>query len=212
MEKELSRPQVSAHLKVGVGSLAVGGCYVVMVLLFGWSPIPCLVWALSLLSLMFGGVAVVCGLFLRDNRRGSRPWKHVGVLLAIAGLLCSSHYFLLLDLRARLFVALTGGRDELQAWAVALLDSPRDPNDFDDRVPEERWSPQVRRLRPKAVDIQSVFENGTDGVRLAYGSGFFHWWIVIGRPGSRPDPRHNDPNGFDYWLRWGDGVYDWQQG
>ena len=44
-----------------------------------------------------------------------------------------------------------------------------------------------------------------------YGGGFLYWWIVVGRPGSRPDPRYNDLNRDDFWIRWADGIYDWQR-
>lgn len=115
----------------------------------------------------------------------------------------------------RLAVAFTGGQGELQAWAVSLLDGPRDHLDFDGwehwRVPREAWSHQVQRLRPNGVNIVPVFENGREAVVLGYGGGFFHWWIVVGRPGSQPDPKLNDPNIDSRWIRWADGIYDWQQ-
>ena len=79
-------------------------------------------------------------------------------------------------------------------------------------VSRDRWSEQVRRLKPQRVWIEPLFEDGQEGVVLAYGSGFLHWWIVIGRPGSRPGPQYNDPDRDDFWIRWADGIYDWQQG
>jgi hypothetical protein len=123
-------------------------------------------------------------------------------------------YANLIDLRTRLAVALTGGQGQLQTWAVALLDEPRDHADHDDweqRIPQEHWSKQVRRLKPNSVYISPVFEEGQEGVLLSYGGGFFHWWIVIGRPDSRPSQRLSDPNSGNSWLRWADGIYDWQQ-
>jgi hypothetical protein len=191
-------------------------------LLFGYHyhPIPCLLLPLMLVSLLYGGIAVLCGLFLRANRQGARLWKHVGVLVCIVVLLPvltvgPGNYFGLIDLRTRLAVARTGGQEQLQAWAIALLDeySDRmDPHDMEERVPQEDWSKQVRRLKPDSVHISAVFENAQKGVLLSYGSGFFHWWIVIGRPGSQPDPKLNDPNSDNFWYRWADGIYDWQQG
>lgn len=219
MEDESPVIRVSSHLKVGVGAIGVAGSYVAATLLLGWNPIPCLLFFLMLLSLLFGGISVLCGLFLKANRRGTRLWKHVGVLLGVAVLLPvltvgPGNYANLIDLRTRLAVATTGGQEQLQAWAITLLgeySDRMDPHDEEQRVPQEDWSKQVRRLKPNSVYIASVFEKGQKGVVLNYGSGFFHWWIVIGPPGSRPDPRLNDPNSDDFWHRWADGIYDWQQ-
>jgi len=194
--------------------------YVIGTLLLGWDGIACLLGLLMLLSLLGGGISVLSGLALRANRQGTRLWKHVGVLLGILSTLFvltvgPGNYFRLIDLRSRLAVAMTGGQDQLQTWAVAVLAKPRDQMHGDGQdwiVPQEDWSDQVRRLKPIRIYIKPVFANGGEGVCLPYGSGFFHWWIVIGRPGSRPDPKFNDPNQDEWWLRWGDGIYDWQQG
>ena len=49
-----------------------------------------------------------------------------------------------------------------------------------------------------------------EAVCLTYGGGFLHWCIVIGPPGSVPDP--NAARFDNRWIRWSDGIYDWQQG
>lgn len=220
MENEQTAVEVSRHLKVGVRAIIAAVGYVAATLLLGWNFFPCLLILLMLVSLLMGGIAVFCGLFLKANRQGTRLWKHIGVLLTILVLsflltVGPGNYIRLLDLRARLTVALTGGQEELQAWAVALLDEPRDPNSPDvwrERgVPRERWSKQVRRLRPNQVCVQPVFESEGEGVCLHYGSSFFHWWIVVGRPGSRPDLSLNAPNSDIFWYRWADGIYDRQE-
>jgi hypothetical protein len=70
---------------------------------------------------------------------------------------------------------------------------------------------KANRQRPHRVYIEPLFEGGREGVRLPYGSGFFHWQIVVGPPGSRPEPTLNDPNSDNFWIRWSDGIYAWQQ-
>jgi len=219
MENEQTTIPISRHLKGGVGAIAVAVGYFAGTLLLGWNPIPCLLGLLMLVSLLFGGISVFSGLFVKANRQGTRLWKHVGVLVCIVVLLPvltvgPGNYFCLVDLRMRLAVALTGGQDELQAWAISVLDAPHGSLEQAEQgsVPERIWSKQVRRLKPGRVWIERVFDNDGEAVVFGYGGGFFHWYIVVGRPGSRPDPKLNDPNSDNFWYRWADGIYDWQQG
>jgi hypothetical protein len=166
-----------------------------------------LVWALWALSSGASGVALIA------------VWRHIGVFLANIVLLYvlsigPGNYFALIDSRTRLAVALTGGQGKLQAWAVELLAKSRDGmerNGGDGRISKQYWSDQVHRLRPGSVTIAPVFEDRQWAVCLNYGSAFFHWSIVVGPPGSRPDPKSNGPTGDDVWYRWRDGLYDWQQ-
>jgi hypothetical protein len=214
---QTTRPR-SVHLRVGIGTLGVAGVYVVSVLLLGW-PGPFLLALVALLSLLFGGIAVFAGLVLKANRRRVRLWMHFGVFLANVVLLYvlsigPGNYFGLMDSRTRLAVALTGGQGKLQAWAVDLLAKPREGMEEDGqdwRVPKQYWSEQVHRLRPNSVDVVPLFEDRRWAVCLNYGSAFFHWSIVAGPPGSRPDPKSSDPNSDNTWYRWCDGLYDWQQ-
>jgi len=220
MESDQAARPASPHLRVGIVTVGVAGAYVVVVLLFGGlgSFGPFLLAPVVLLSLLFGGIAVLAGLVLKANRRRPRLWMHIGVFLANIVLLYvlsigPGNYFALIDLRTRLAVALTGGQGRLQAWAVELLAKPRDgmEDGGDWRVPKQYWSEQVHRLRPGSVFIAPVFEDKQWAVCLNYGSAFFHWSIVVGPPGSRPDPKSNGPTGDDVWYRWRDGLYDWQQ-
>lgn len=218
MEDEQTTPRVSHHLRIGIGAIVVAGGYVAYMLLLGWEFHSCLLIPLVLLSLVVGGTAVLCGVVSNANQGRIRPWVDIGVLVVILVLLIllsvgPGNYFNLLDLGGRLTVTLTGGQEELRAWAIKVLDEPRDNlgQRGDPRIPRERWSEQVRRLRPRSVRIDPLFEDRHDAVRLCYGSGFFHWNIVVGRPGSRPDLTLNDPNSDDRWLRWGDGIYGWQE-
>jgi hypothetical protein len=218
MESDQAARPASPHLRAGIVTVGVAGAYVVGVLLFGW-PEPFLLAPVALLSLLFGGVAVLAGLVLKANRRRPRLWMHIGVFLANTVLLYvlsigPGNYFALIDSRTRLAVALTGGQDELQGWAVELLAKSRDgmeENGGDSRISKQYWSEQVHRLRPGSVSIAPVFEDRQWAVCLGYGSAFFHWSIVVGPPGSRPDPKSNGPTGDDVWYCWRDGLYDWQQ-
>jgi hypothetical protein len=214
MENEQSTVPVSRHLQIGIATIGFAIVCIAAVFVLEWEW-ACSLWLLMSAALLYGWISVLRGLSLMPNRRGFRHWTHIGILLIIPILLLLGNYFRLLDVRTRLAVAVTGGQDELQTWAVAVLGKPRDRMHSDGEqwtVPEEDWSEQVRRLKPGRVYIRAVFENGGEGVCLPYGGGFFHWWIVIGRPGSRPDPRFNGPSHDEWWLRWGDGIYDWQQG
>ena len=209
---------VSVHLRIGLATIGVAVGYVIIVLLFGW-PTVCMVMPLTLLTLLYGAIAVLRGLRLKANHQRSRLWKHVVVLVAITAFLGiltvgPGHYLRLIDLRTRLAVMRTGGRDELQTWAMGILREAS--NHMTDKydtwtVPREQWSEQVRRLGPKRVHVHAFFENDQAGVCLFYGGGFLHWSIVVGPPGSRPDPKFDAPDSDNYWLRWADGLYDWFQ-
>jgi hypothetical protein len=216
---EYNQPaRASVHLRVGVATLSLAGVYVMAVLLFGW-PIPFLLMPFMLLSLLLGGILVPAGLFRKGNRRGRRLWKHTGVLAAIAALLYllsigPGNYFALIDLRTRLAVMLTGGQGELQTWGLDLLGKSPEGMIEDGgnrRIPRELWSGQVRRLRPDSVAIAPVFQENRSGVCLNYGGGFFHWSIVVGTADAQPDPGLNYPDRDTDWIRWSDGLYDWQQ-
>jgi len=121
------------------------------------------------------------------------------------------NYLSLINLRTRGRVAMTGGQDQLQVWAVEVLAKPREQMQQDGSgwlVPREEWSEQVRHLGG-GVRIDPLWEGGRSAVRLCYGGGFFHWYIVVGPPGSAPDPNLVKERPFDAWYRWGDGVYGW---
>ncbi|MDI6449505.1 hypothetical protein [Anaerobaca lacustris] len=186
-------------------------------------PSWCFFFLVTGVTLFLGGLAVLLGLRHKVNRRPPRLWLNLAALTGIIALL----YMLtigpfngtgLLNLRMRGLVALTGGQGRLQSWAVEVLAQPRDAEDGRSSieetftqwdVPRSSWSGQVRRLGPKRVFIQRVFQDGQEGVLLAYGSGFLHWYIVIGPPGSVPDPKLDEHPTDSDWFRWSDGVYCW---
>jgi hypothetical protein len=220
MESNRTARPVSSHLKVGVAAVGVAGGYVVAVLFFGRGALAVFLVLPVLLTLLCGAVLVLVGLAQKANRQRPRLWKHIGTLLSILALLyllsigpCNASD--LFNQHVRLTVLLTGGQDELQSWAVDLLGKPRDGMDHDGgtrwTIPQEYWSPQVRRLGPAKVFVDSIFENEGEGVCLFYGGGFLHWSIVAGPPGSRPNPEFDYPARDSIWFRWADGLYNWLQ-
>ncbi len=207
--KEKTRP-ASPHLRIGFIAIGVAVGYVAIVLSLGWVD-PVLWMLLTLLPLLVGGIAVLYGLTVKANRERPRLWKHIAVFLAIVLLLCfltvgPANFENLFNLR----VVLTGGHDELRSWALELL-SEADSHMSDElgvwQVPQDRWSKQVRRLRPKAVRVHPYFESHQRGVGLLYGGGLSHLTIVVGPPDARPEPPLNDPNSLEFWSRWADGIY-----
>lgn len=213
MEDEQQIIQASPHLRNSLAALGVAILCALASVVLAWDWI-CALWQLMSVALLYGWISALAGLRVKSNRLGLRRWMHTALLVAIPILWVLANLFSLVDLRMRLAVTFTGGQEELRAWAIQVLDGPRDTQGQrgDDRVPRERWSKQVRRLKPNSVRIDPVFENGREAVRLCYGGGFFHWNIVVGRPGSRLDPSVNDPNTDNRWLLWSDGIYDWQEG
>jgi len=160
---------------------------------------------------------VVLGLFQKRNRRRPRLWQNLATLTGIVSLL----YLLtvgpgdplsLLNLRMHGLVALTGGQEQLQSWAVERLGESRESmgeRGPDWHVPRECWSRQVRRLKPKYVCVDRFFQNDQEAVILSYGGGFLHWYVVVGPPGSIPDPKLDEGLPDSLWFRWADGVYCW---
>jgi hypothetical protein len=167
-------------------------------------------------ALLCGGIAVTVGLFQKQNRMRPRLWHYLVTLLTIVALLYLLTFgpgnpISLVHIRARALVALTGGQDRLQSWAVEILAKPRDRMQEDGsgwRVPREEWSRQVQRLGG-GVRIDPLLEDERCAVCLCYGGGFFHWYIVVGPPGSVPDPKLVERRPYDAWYRWGDGIYGW---
>ena len=207
-------------LMIGWAAIAVTIVCVVAMFISGF-PTCCLFGLVTGLVLPLGAIAAVVGLFQKRNHRQPRLWQNVATLATIVGLLYLLTFgpgnpFGLLNLRMRGLVALTGGQEELQSWAVDLLTQPRDSMDVvlsvGDKpekwaVQEEYWSKQIRQLRPKRVIIERLFEGDKEGVCLRYGGGFLHWYVIVGPPGSIPDPKLDEDPPDSFWLRWRDGVY-----
>ncbi len=208
---QVRRPAPSS-LTLAAIAVAFGLGYMAALLLGGILGLMLVVPTFGLLLL--GLIAAGIGLAKEQKRTGVHRRPYVAVLIALLGMILflipGLGTLRLLDLHMRGRVALAGGRETLQAWGVEMLEEPRELmiEDGERRlIPEEKWSPQVRKLRPKRVWIDRLFENEAEGVSLMYGGGFLHWFVVIGPPGSNPDPERLNDAPASPWFRWADGVY-----
>jgi len=188
--------------------------YMVAVFLFGLFGLMLAIPSFGIL--LAGIISALVGLAQKRNRYTPYLWRYVGVLAVLVGMVAFLSPGLgtlrLLNLHCYTRVAMTGGQNELQSWAVDLLAQPRDPMHQDGsgwRIPREQCSKQVWRLKPKRISIEQLFQNDQEGVRLMYGGGFLHWYIVLGPPGSLPDPKFEENLTENDWFRWSDGVYCW---
>jgi len=204
----LSRGQTRLGHSLGTCVVAVVGVGVTLVAGYPFGMLSYVVMELALLCLAIASV-------VRLIRGQTRLGHSLGTCVVAVGLLYvvmlgPANFMGLINLRTRARVAMTGGQDQLQAWAVEVLGKPREQMEQDGLswvVPREQWSEQVRRLKPKArlVRIDPPSKGQGDVVRLGYGGGFFHWYIVVGPPGSVPQRDSID----EVWYRWGDGIYGW---
>jgi len=210
---ELPRP-MPYSLRWALGAAAVGLGYMVAVVLFGLFGLMLAMPTFGIL--LVGLICALVGLAKKQNRHRTQTCSYIASLIIIARqvlfLIPGLGTIRLLNLHCRMRVAMSGGQSDLQAWAVELLAQPRDPMHQDGsgwRIPREECSKQVQRLKPKRISVEQLFENDQEGVRLMYGGGFLHWNIVLGPPGSVPDPKFEETLTENDWFRWSDGVYCW---
>ena len=195
-------------------AMAVGAGYILILFLFGLIGV---VFAVPAgLTVLAGLVSASVGLAQKRNRRGPYRRRHIAVFvvsLALAAfLLPGLGTIRTLNLHCRMRVAVTGGQEELQAWAMEVLARPRDPMQEDGsgwRIPREECSRQVRRLNPKRIRIERSYGNDREIVRLMYGGGFFHWNIGIGPPDAIGDLAVKAKVADCVWFRWCDGICCW---
>lgn len=109
----------------------------------------------------------------------------------------------------RFGVTLTGGVDELQSWAVHILDMPLDEVVDEEAAKHDHYivrtdlySEQMRTISPIQVSI-IISEDEEPYLNIPLAGGFFPGWgIRVGRPGFRLKDREG------IWVsRWADGVY-----
>ena len=109
----------------------------------------------------------------------------------------------------RVCVETTGGVDELQKWAVHILDMPvaevidEETAKHDMHiVREDLYSPQMRKISPGMVYI-ITYENEEPYLNIPLAGGFLPGWgIRVGRPGFYPQEIEGG-----LLFRWADGVY-----
>jgi hypothetical protein len=113
--------------------------------------------------------------------------------------------FLLTDIGMRLKTASTGGAEQLQAWAIDILEKPQNEiveDDSSGRIKEEMLSKQVQLFRSRPIYISSRAGDEEAHIRIIWGSGFHHWGILVGPPTFQTT---SDDRQCVY--RWRDGVY-----
>lgn len=116
--------------------------------------------------------------------------------------------FLLTDIGMRLKTASTGGAEQLQVWAVDILEKPRDEivgNDSLGRIKKDFLSKQVQRFSSRNIYIASGAED-EQHIRIIWGGGFHHWGILVGSPTFQTT---SDDRQCVY--RWRDGVYGYHE-
>jgi hypothetical protein len=208
----MRQTRISFSVKTGLAAVGLGVTYLAGTVLFGLNA-HILLSVAAIPMLLIGGMLTTLGLLL-DRRRGrSFAWARLAILFSIVAILYAIIHVpgaRLLDYHTQLLVARTGGRAQLQAWALDILAKPHAFNkekegQHANPLPEEYWSDQVRRLRPVAVNIGPVSGGKQDVVWLGYGRTLWQWSLVIGPPGFAPDPNEADRT---LWMSWGNGLYD----
>ena len=199
---------------------AVGVSYILILFLFGLIGLAFAIpaWFIVMAGLVSAGV----GLADKRNRHGPDGRRHTAVF--VVNLTLALFLFpglgtiRTLNLHCRMRVAMTGGQEELQSWALELMAKPRDQIETYDEpdavayewtVPKRHWSKQVRRLNPKRIRIERSFKNGQEIVCLLYGGGFLHWSIGVGQPKAIDDLAVEMKAADRVWFRWSDGISCW---
>lgn len=117
--------------------------------------------------------------------------------------------FLLTDIGMRLKTASTGGAEQLQAWAIDILEKTKDEIVGDDslgRVKKDFLSKQVQHFSKGGIYIASSSGDEEAHIRIIWGSGFHHWGILVGPPTFQTT---SDDRQCVY--RWRDGVYGYHE-
>jgi len=201
-------------------AMAVGVGYILTLFLFGLIGV---VFAIPACFIVLAGVvSAAVGLADKRNRRGPYRRRHLAVFavsLALAlYLLPGLGTIRTLNLHCRMRVAVTGGQEELQSWALELMAKPRDQIEvsawsdkgaYEWTVQKQHWSRQVRRLNPKRIRIERPLGNDREIVHLLYGGGFLHWSIGVGQPKAIDDLAVEVKAADCVWFRWSDGTSCW---
>jgi hypothetical protein len=166
----------------------------------------------SMLTVPFSLVLGIWSL-VKQNVRYKIMQKTIRKFLLIMILLLSlsypiwSCYLPVYGVRVR--VEITGGVDELQKWAIHILDMPIDEV-YDKEaakngvhiIRKELYSPQMLKISPGWVNI-ITYENEEPFLNILLAGGFLPGWgIRVGHPSFRPP--YSD--GVRY-FQWSNGVY-----
>jgi hypothetical protein len=167
------------------------------------------------------GPAALIVMLLRVGRNMEQMNRKARVLrgvLLICLLLVGAFYvfspgfmmsYLPTDLGMRLKVSVTGGVDELQKWAVDILESPQEEvveTESTTSIKKELYSEQVKRLCRQYVFISTGWGDEIRHIKISWGGGFHHWGILIG-----PSSFKTGNNERQHVYRWCDGVYGYHE-
>ena len=152
-------------------------------------------------SLFFAVVVLSAGwCILRGNRAGA-----AGCLSVFAAAWLALQFFgPYTSLRNR--VVWVVGTERLQQWAVETLDNPP-PADREGRIQLDRDAlPEGIRSVAGNYNVVMLSDDGKpDRISFRHGGGFYHWSIIVGRPGFVPsNPSQYDKIANGIWGYRGD--------
>lgn len=79
------------------------------------------------------------------------------------------------------------GTDRLQQWAVEVLDNPPPVNENGRILLDRETLPEDIRSVAGHYNTVDLSDDGSEGlISLGHGGGFYHWGIIVGRPGYTP--------------------------
>jgi hypothetical protein len=143
----------------------------------------------------------------------AKPTKTVRFVLAGTLLIFTCFFFFadgfteLESLAMRLNVARTGGIDQLQAWAMDVLEKPLEdiivaPDKYLPLLKDELYSEQVKKMHPMRVRVSSDSDNRYIVIQIG-GGGFVQtdWGIVITPPSTSFKTDRAS------LIKWRDGFY-----
>ena len=150
-------------------------------------------------GLFFATLVLLAGLcYLGGNKAGA-----VGHLAILAAFWLALQFVgPYTNLRNR--VVWVVGTERLQQWAVETLDNPP-PADEDGRIILDRDSlpEDIRSVAGYVPQYNVVFpsdDGKADRLSFGHGGGFYHWGIIVGRPGFVPvNPSRYDKIADGIW-------------
>lgn len=97
------------------------------------------------------------------------------------------------------------GTERLQQWAIEVLDNPPPPDEHGRRELDPQDIPEdIRTLagpfRQRNVVLMHDDDMNQHCIQFGHGGGFYHWGILVGRPGYTPIPSHR-------YFRIADGIW-----
>lgn len=152
-------------------------------------------------GLFFSALVLLGGwCYLRGNKAGA-----VGHLAILAAFWLALQFMgPYTSLRNR--VVWSVGTERLQQWAVGVLDNPP-PADKDGRILLDRdgLPEDIRTVAGHYNMVILTDDASQDRISFGHGGGFYHWSIIVGRPGYIPShPKEYDRIADGIWGYRGD--------